>query len=143
MPDPDMPQRVIEFIGEACSVPFSDEASAKLVRGAAGPAHYGGSAGPGPHRILRAECQVQPVLLVLEDLHWGDALTIKLIDIAALAREQPFMVLALARPEICESCFPSMWAGPGAADSAARAEPQSAGTSGAADPGDKIGRRHP
>ncbi len=50
-------------------------------------------------------------LLVLEDLHWGDASTARLVD-AALDRfaERPFMVLALARPEVSEA-FPSLFEG--------------------------------
>ncbi len=111
VPDPALPQRVIEFIGEVCSVPFADEASAKLRAARQDPRIMADQLGLALTEFLRAECQVQPVLLVLEDLHWGDALTIKLIDIALRAlREQPFMVLALARPEIHE-LFPNMWAG--------------------------------
>ena len=51
--------------------------------------------------FLRAECAARPLLLVLEDLHWGDALTVKLCE--AALRElagSPLMVLALARPEV-------------------------------------------
>ena len=31
---------------------------------------------------LEAECAAQPVLLVLEDLHWGDAPSVQLVDAA-------------------------------------------------------------
>jgi tetratricopeptide (TPR) repeat protein len=50
-----------------------------------------------------------PVLCVLEDLHWSDRPTVRSID-AALARltQQPFMVLALARPDVRE-IFPDLW----------------------------------
>jgi predicted ATPase len=50
------------------------------------------------------------VVIVLEDLHWGDLSTIKLIYTAfrALA-DQPLMLLALARPEIHE-LSPQLWA---------------------------------
>ncbi len=51
--------------------------------------------------FLRAECAHHPVLLVLEDLHWGDALTVRLVDEALRElAEQPLMVLALSRPEV-------------------------------------------
>ncbi len=36
--------------------------------------------------LLRAECAAGPVLLVLEDLHWGDLPTVKFVDAAAHAR---------------------------------------------------------
>jgi len=54
-------------------------------------------------RFLEAECAVGPVVIVLEDLQWADAATIKLIDAAqgALA-EQPLLVLALYRSKLDE-----------------------------------------
>jgi predicted ATPase len=60
--------------------------------------------------LLRAECAAQPVVIVLEDLQWGDLPTLKLVESAlgALA-DQPLMVLALARPEVHE-VFPQLWA---------------------------------
>ena len=59
---------------------------------------------------LAAECGAQPVVLVLEDLHWGDLPTVRFVD-AALRnlRDQPLFVLALARPEVHEH-FPRLWA---------------------------------
>src|SRR6185436_17149675 len=60
--------------------------------------------------LLRAECAAQPVVLVLEDLQWGDAPTLKLIDAALGAlSDQPLMVLALARTKVHE-IFPQLWA---------------------------------
>src|SRR5262249_20395032 len=49
--------------------------------------------------------------LVLEGLHWGDVLTVKLCGTAL--RELtgcPLMVLALARPEV-DQLFPELWSG--------------------------------
>ena len=60
--------------------------------------------------LLRAECAAQPVVIVLEDLHWGDLPTIKLIYAAHDAlSDQPLMVLALARTKVHE-LFPQLWA---------------------------------
>jgi len=60
--------------------------------------------------FLRAECAAQPVVIVLEDLHWGDLPTIKLIYAALGALcDQPLLVLALARTEVHE-IFPQLWA---------------------------------
>jgi eukaryotic-like serine/threonine-protein kinase len=60
--------------------------------------------------FLHAETAAHPILLVLEDLHWGDFGTVRFID-AALRdlSKQPWMVLALARPEVFE-IFPKLWA---------------------------------
>ena len=60
--------------------------------------------------FLDAETAAQPVLLVLEDLHWGDFGTVRFVDTALRdRRERPWMVLALARPEVFE-VFPRLWA---------------------------------
>jgi len=49
-------------------------------------------------------------VIVLEDLHWADMPTIKLIDAALGAlSDQPLMVLALARTKVHES-IPQLWA---------------------------------
>lgn len=59
--------------------------------------------------LLRVESQAAPLLVVLEDLHWCDALTIRLIDMALRElAEQPLLVIGLARPEV-ESLFPRLW----------------------------------
>jgi hypothetical protein len=50
------------------------------------------------------------LLLVLEDLQWGDAPTVQFLDVALRElRERPLCVLALARPEVHE-LFPTLWA---------------------------------
>jgi hypothetical protein len=60
--------------------------------------------------FLRAETAAHPVLLVLDDLHWGDFGTVRFIDTALRdLSKQPWMVLALARPELFE-VFPKLWA---------------------------------
>jgi eukaryotic-like serine/threonine-protein kinase len=49
------------------------------------------------------------VLLVLEDLHWGDAPSVSFVDAALrVLAEKPLMVLALARPEV-ERRFAGAW----------------------------------
>jgi hypothetical protein len=59
--------------------------------------------------FLRAECAAHPVVIVLEDLHWGDLPTVRFIDSALRnLREHAWMVLALARPEV-HKVFPQLW----------------------------------
>jgi hypothetical protein len=60
-------------------------------------------------RWLGAVVAARPILIVLEDLHWGDLPTVKFIDEAlAQQRDRPLMVLALARPEV-RTKFPALW----------------------------------
>jgi eukaryotic-like serine/threonine-protein kinase len=59
--------------------------------------------------FLRAECAMRPVIIVLDDLQWGDLSTIKLLYTALGAlSDQPLLVLALARTKVHEM-FPQLW----------------------------------
>jgi hypothetical protein len=59
--------------------------------------------------FLRAECATRPVIIVLDDLQWGDLSTIKLFYTALGAlSDQPLLVLALARTKVHEM-FPQLW----------------------------------
>jgi hypothetical protein len=51
----------------------------------------------------------EPLLVVLEDLHWGDAPSATYLEDAVRQRELPLMVLCLARPEL-QNTFPRLWA---------------------------------
>jgi len=102
--------RFVEVLGELVGTPFEGEANGE--RGAARPDPRlpGEQMGHVVLSFLRAECSAQPVVLVLEDLHWGDLPTLKLIYAALSAlSDQPLMVLALARNEVHE-IFPQLWA---------------------------------
>jgi hypothetical protein len=103
-------QEAVEFLGELCAIPFPEEHSPRLRAARSDPQLMSAQMGRALVTFLGAECEHQPVLLVLEDLHWSDALTVKLVEglLRDLA-EQPLLVLALARPEVKE-LFPGLWA---------------------------------
>jgi tetratricopeptide (TPR) repeat protein len=62
---------------------------------------------------LDAETSAHPMVLVLEDLHWGDLASVMFVDAALRALEaRPLFVVALARDEVKDR-FPSLWAGRG------------------------------
>jgi eukaryotic-like serine/threonine-protein kinase len=64
--------------------------------------------------LMAIECRRAPVVLVLEDLHWGDAPSIALVDAALrTCRDLPLLVLAFARPELRER-RPGLWSDRGA-----------------------------
>jgi hypothetical protein len=108
--------RVTAFLGELAGAPLPDD------NGAAGAASAALRAARLDAQLmselmrkawldfLHAETAAHPVLLVLDDLHWGDFGTVRFLD-AALSdlSERPWMVLALARPEVFE-VFPRLWA---------------------------------
>jgi hypothetical protein len=104
--------RVAEFLGELVGAPFPDDRAAS---GALRTARQDAQLMSEQMRkawldFLDAETSAHPVLLVLEDLHWGDFGTIRFVDAALRDRgARPWMVLALARPEVFE-LFPRLWA---------------------------------
>ncbi|WP_437675839.1 protein kinase domain-containing protein [Sorangium sp. So ce131] len=106
--------RVTELLGELAGAPFPDDDGAKLRAARGDPALLGDQIRRAFQDFLRAECAARPVLLVLEDLHWGDAPSVQLVEAALGAlQEQPLMVMALARPEV-HAAFPKLWVEAGA-----------------------------
>jgi eukaryotic-like serine/threonine-protein kinase len=101
--------RVAEFLGELASAPTSDPPSVQLRAARADPVLLGDQMRRAWEDWLHAETEIRPVVLVLEDLHWGDPPTVAFVD-AALRRlaDRPFLVLAFARPEV-HALFPKMW----------------------------------
>jgi tetratricopeptide (TPR) repeat protein len=59
---------------------------------------------------LAALCDAGPVLIAVEDLHWGDRTSVAYLEEALRNNAaRPLMVLALARPEV-HDLFPDLWA---------------------------------
>ncbi len=105
--------RIASFLGEMIGTPFSESDVPALAAARRDPLLMNASMTAAWVDWLRSETQRRPVLLVLEDLHWGDLVSVKLVD-AALQRlaEAPLFVLALARPEV-KSAFPNLFASSG------------------------------
>ncbi|MGK3987129.1 protein kinase [Sorangium sp. So ce136] len=100
---------VAAFLGELVGATFPDDGDVQLRAARQSPMLMGDRIREAFEDFVRAECQRQPVLLVLEDLHWGDLPTVTLVDAALRqAMDLPLFVLALARPEVDE-LFPAMW----------------------------------
>ena len=103
-------QRVTEFLGELLQIPFPDDASVQLRAARQEAVLMGDQMRRAWEDFVAAECAASPVLFVLEDLHWGDLPSVELIDhILRNLHDRPFVVFALARPEIDE-VFPNLWA---------------------------------
>ena len=105
----DAARRVAEFLGELVGVPFPAEESPALAAARADPRLMGDQLRAAWLDWLAAECDAGPVLLVLDDVHWGDRPSLQFVDAALRAlRERPLMVLAFARPDVDE-VFPGLW----------------------------------
>jgi tetratricopeptide (TPR) repeat protein len=113
---PEEASRVTEFLGELVGVAFPDEESVQLRAARRDAMLMGDQMLRAWEDWLNAESQLDPVILIFEDMHWGDLPTVKFVD-AALRKlnDRPIFVLALGRPEIHEK-FPRLWAERGAVE---------------------------
>ncbi|AUX46119.1 serine/threonine protein kinase [Sorangium cellulosum] len=103
--------RVAAFLGELAGAPFPDENDVQLRLARRDAALMGDQLRLAWEDFLAAECRASPVLLVLEDLQWGDLPTVTLVE-GALRRlkDMPLLVLALGRPDV-HRIFPKLWEG--------------------------------
>ena len=102
--------RVTQFLAEALGVSMPEEDDVQLRAARHDPLLMGDQMRRAFEDWLAAECSGQPIVLVLEDLHWGDLPSVKFVDSALRAlTDRPLMVLALARPEV-KDLFPDLFA---------------------------------
>jgi len=96
------------FLGELMGVRFPDEDLPALRAARADPVFMADRVAWAWTTWLVAECTANPVLLVIDDLQWADAPTVELVaETLRATREQPLMVLGLARPAV-EGRFPTL-----------------------------------
>jgi hypothetical protein len=102
-------ERVAAFLGEMVGEHFDDATNVQLRAARRSPEGMADQIGLAFAEVVKAWCARRPTMLVLEDLHWGDAASVQLVD-HALRRlaGQPLFVLALARSEVHER-FPDLW----------------------------------
>jgi tetratricopeptide (TPR) repeat protein len=102
-------RRVAEFLGEIVGAPFPDTESVPLRSARVDAQLMADQMQAAFLDFVGGACEEGPVLVLLEDLHWGDRTTVQLLDAALRSlRERPLFVLALARPEVQE-VFPNLW----------------------------------
>jgi len=104
------PDRITAFLGEITGESFSDEALPLLRAARVDAAVMASEVRRAFEEFMDAMTQRGPVCLVLEDVHWADAPSMRLLDrVLGNLRERPFCVVALARPEVHE-VFPRIFA---------------------------------
>ena len=108
---PSEARRVTEFVGELSGVSFPDDGTGRLLAAREDPRIMRSQIRRAFLEWIAAECRRVPVLIVLDDLHWGDMLSVSLLDETLRElRSSPLFVLALARPELHEA-LPKLWLG--------------------------------
>ena len=99
-------ERVLPFLAEVVGLRQPTEKSQLLLAARENPEVMREQVRRALHEWLDAEAASQPILLVLEDLHWGDLPSVAFLTEAIRDKpHRPMMVLALARPEV-EQQFP-------------------------------------
>jgi hypothetical protein len=103
--------RVVEFLGELVGCEVVGTPSEMLRAARASSVLMNDQMRRAWEDFVVGECTAHPVVFLLDDLQWGDLATTKFVA-AALRRaaELPFLVVALARPEVT-SQFPNLWSG--------------------------------
>lgn len=97
------------FLGELCAVPFDDADLPRLAAARRDARLMGDQMLAAWLALLRSASDKAPLVLVLEDLQWADAQTIRYVDVALRELSSArLMVLALARPEVHET-FRGAW----------------------------------
>jgi hypothetical protein len=102
-------ERVAIFLGEMAGIHSSDPGNALLRPAREDPRILRDRIKEAFVDWLRAECRAGPVVFLLDDLHWADPLSVALLDQALRAlADAPFLVVALARPEV-KTPYPRLW----------------------------------
>ena len=102
-------ERVAAFLGELIKAPFPDHDNVQLKAARLDSRLMGDQIRRSAEELMAAEVARQPVVLILEDLHWGDRATVNVLDLALRhLSEQPLLILAFARPEVHKT-FPGLW----------------------------------
>ena len=102
------PALVARFLGEVVGLPFDDD-DGPLRAARRSPELMRAKILDAVCAFVRAEVARSSVLLVVEDVHWADVASIRLLGgVLARLKDEPLMILALARPSVDE-VHPRLW----------------------------------
>ena len=95
---------VVEIVKQLATLPEGD--AARPLRSLLGETEESASAEEiawGFRKLLEREAQQQPLVCVLDDLHWAEEMLLDLVEhVAELSRDAPLLLLCMARPELLE-----------------------------------------
>jgi tetratricopeptide (TPR) repeat protein len=101
--------RVASFLAEMVNVHFSGEGDVQLQAARRDPMLMGDQMRRAFVDFVAAECEERPLVMILEDLHWGDLPTVQAVDmVLRLFSDRAILVVALARPEVLAT-FPNLF----------------------------------
>lgn len=93
--------RATAFLGEVIGAPQPDESHVELRAARRDPTLMGEQLRRAFSQWLAAESAAAPLLLVIEDLQWGDAASVRAAGASLRAAiDRPVLLLALARPDL-------------------------------------------
>ena len=102
------PYFVARLLGEITDVPFGDEDEA-LRAARRSPELMRSQIVEAATAFVAAELERQPLLLVVEDVHWADVASVRLLGgVLKRLEDRPLMIFALARPSVDE-VHPRLW----------------------------------
>ncbi len=105
----DRAELVTAFLGEMIGVPFGDASNPALAAGRRDPQLMSDRLLSSFLEWLEAMAVTGPLALLVEDLHWADAPSVRFLNAAlSVLSERPFVLLAFARPEV-RATFPALW----------------------------------
>ncbi len=102
-------QRVAAFLGEMLGVIFPDDTFHGLKRAREDASFMAEAIQEAFVDFIHGKARTGPVLMIFEDLHWGDLPSTRLVD--AVLRDLchlPIVILGIGRPEVHE-VFPALW----------------------------------
>ena len=88
------------FLGEICDAPSDEEeAAVELAAARRDPQILATRSRIAFEALVRAECARGPLIIVVDDLHWVDAASIKLLGDVVRSASSALLVVAFSRPE--------------------------------------------
>jgi tetratricopeptide (TPR) repeat protein len=103
LPDGAALARVLPFAAEILGAPLSSDSSDQLASARGDRALMANRLRRAFEEWIVAECK-DPLLVVLDDVHWSDAATLRLLDAAlGAAADHPLLVVVFARPALLET----------------------------------------